>query len=368
MGIIRLLLALAVVIAHSSPVLGFRWTQLCGGLVAVQLFYIISGFYMAMVLTDRYTGPGALQRFYTSRLLRLFPAYWIACIAAVVVFAVLHATHNVLVPPFNWWTSHWTSVSWSSVGLLTFSNVFLVGQDWLMFAAVNPESGNLVRSMDLSGSMPAHKFLVIPQCWTVALELTFYAIAPFLVRRRTVELVVFTGILLTIRQLCIFELGFEMDPWTYRFFPFELPLFIFGVLSFRFMQVLTKSTVKSREVGSLVLISMAVCLFAWPYVPTSPSFGAIPPFYFIFALCIPVLFELTKNSKLDRYLGEMSYPIYLTHNFIAQGVIVFTGKNQLMYPIWTLAFTLLFSILLAAIQHHIDHFRHSRLLSHTPST
>lgn len=231
-----------------------------------------------------------------------------------------------------------------------------------MFAAINPESGSLVRSLDLSGSMPAHKFLLIPQCWTVGVELTFYAIAPFVIRRRTVELLLLCGILVTIRHLCIFNLGFDLDPWTYRFFPFELVLFIFGVLAFRFSQVLNRANSQNREVQRFVLLSIVVCLFFWQYVPTSPSFGAIPPFYFIFALSIPVLFDLTKNAKVDRYVGELSYPICLTHNLVAQAVLVFTGKNQFSYPISTLCITLLCSILLAALQTPIDTWRHRRLL------
>lgn len=235
-----------------------------------------------------------------------------------------------------------------------------------MFAAINPESGSLVRSLDLSGSMPAHNFLLIPQCWTVGLELTFYAVAPFVVRRRTVELLLLCGILLTVRHLFILNLGFDMDPWTYRFFPFELVLFIFGVLAFRFWQMLKKSNSQNREIQGFVLLAVIVCLFSWQYVPTSPSFGAIPPFYFIFAFSIPVLFDLTKTSKVDRYIGELSYPIYLTHNLVGQAVVVFTGKNQFSYPISTLCITLLFSILLAALQAPIDDWRHRRLLVPSP--
>ena len=50
MGIIRLILAIAVVIVHTEePIFGFEFVR---GLVAVQAFYIISGFYMAMILNE----------------------------------------------------------------------------------------------------------------------------------------------------------------------------------------------------------------------------------------------------------------------------------------------------------------------------
>jgi peptidoglycan/LPS O-acetylase OafA/YrhL len=47
MGILRLILAIAVVIAHSSYFFSFKFT---GGIVAVETFFIISGFYMTMIL------------------------------------------------------------------------------------------------------------------------------------------------------------------------------------------------------------------------------------------------------------------------------------------------------------------------------
>ena len=52
MGTIRLLLALAVlIIMHSDPPHGLH---MIGGAAAVQGFYVISGFYMALVLNEKY--------------------------------------------------------------------------------------------------------------------------------------------------------------------------------------------------------------------------------------------------------------------------------------------------------------------------
>ena len=52
MGTIRLLLALAVLLMmHSTPLLGIR---MINGAWAVQAFYVISGFYMALVLNEKY--------------------------------------------------------------------------------------------------------------------------------------------------------------------------------------------------------------------------------------------------------------------------------------------------------------------------
>ena len=67
MGIIRILLAISVVIAHSSLFLGYN---IANGLVAVQIFYMFSGFYMFMILSEHYT---SVRKFYKSRALRALP-------------------------------------------------------------------------------------------------------------------------------------------------------------------------------------------------------------------------------------------------------------------------------------------------------
>ena len=74
MGALRLILALAVVLTHSGSLWGY---QITGGSVAVQCFFIISGFYMALILNEKYVAPGDLRIFYVNRLARIFSLYWL---------------------------------------------------------------------------------------------------------------------------------------------------------------------------------------------------------------------------------------------------------------------------------------------------
>ena len=75
MGAVRFTLALSVAVWH-LPGAPFR---LLNAAVAVLAFFIISGFYMAMVLTEKYP---TVRSFYAARFLRLYPAY-----AAVAAFS-----------------------------------------------------------------------------------------------------------------------------------------------------------------------------------------------------------------------------------------------------------------------------------------
>src|SRR5450759_4624800 len=78
MGIIRVLLALSVVAAHFGGIWNLRFV---GGQVAVQSFYIISGFYMSLILNEKYVGKNkSYKLFITNRFLRLYPIYWLSLI------------------------------------------------------------------------------------------------------------------------------------------------------------------------------------------------------------------------------------------------------------------------------------------------
>jgi hypothetical protein len=65
MGTLRLLLALWVVAVHGEAVYGYKIEQ---AWVAVQCFFIISGFYMSLILNEKYTGPGSTRLFLSQRL------------------------------------------------------------------------------------------------------------------------------------------------------------------------------------------------------------------------------------------------------------------------------------------------------------
>ena len=82
MGTIRLILATAVIIFHSSSIFGI---QSVGGQIAVQAFYIISGFYMALILNEKYIGiNNSYKLFISNRFLRIYPIYWIVFIITII--------------------------------------------------------------------------------------------------------------------------------------------------------------------------------------------------------------------------------------------------------------------------------------------
>ena len=86
MGILRIYLALCVVAEHSTSI--FPW-QNHRGKEAVQIFYLISGFYMAHI-AGKYK---SVIEFYLSRFFRIFPPYYavlgfsvIICVASGIIY------------------------------------------------------------------------------------------------------------------------------------------------------------------------------------------------------------------------------------------------------------------------------------------
>jgi peptidoglycan/LPS O-acetylase OafA/YrhL len=85
MGVLRLLFALSVLVYHTREPQGlFLFNQTA----AILSFFIISGFYMALILDGKYRSKIS---FYTSRVLRIFPLYWVALSITIILgFIKIH--------------------------------------------------------------------------------------------------------------------------------------------------------------------------------------------------------------------------------------------------------------------------------------
>jgi len=130
MGLIRLLLAFTVVIAHSNPIFG---NKIVGGITSVHAFFIISGFYMALILNEKYVTKDSYKLFITNRLLRLYPVYWVMFVITIIVglLAYRYSNHHpILLRPYLEDPGSLSIFSWICLGI---SNLTLIGQDWMMF-------------------------------------------------------------------------------------------------------------------------------------------------------------------------------------------------------------------------------------------
>jgi len=319
MGILRLCLALAVVITHSAPIFGWAFTRLTGGQLAVQMFYVISGFYMALVLHRRYTGPGSYRRFVTNRFLRLYPSYAVVALLTLLVCGAVSWGSGVAIRPLDDWLASGGSLAPQSLLAVIAANALLVGQDALMFAAVDPGTGGLYFTRDFAAeALPAYRFMLVPQAWTLGVELSFYLIAPFVVTRRASRIGVVLALGLALRWYVRASLGLVDDPWSYRFFPIELPLFLWGALAFKAYDALEARGLLPRAPGyaALAFVLSAVCLHtATPHAWQTGVLG-LPMLCIALGPALPFLFHATHDWERDRAIGELSYPVYIAHGVI----------------------------------------------------
>ena len=294
MGALRALLALAVVLSHTGGIYGYVIT---GGVVAVETFFILSGFLIAMVLSEKYNFFTDKLIFYRARALRIFVPYYVA-----LVFAVVIALFT------QWWSdsgfiAQLRALNLSPLTLLGWgiSHITVIGQEIPLFL-YSPTETKIISAW------------AIPPAWSISLELLFYIVAPFLVRLSTSWLAVLALLSFGARAFGGM-LGYSDDPWLYRFLPFEAVFFIAGILAYRLAPTLNLSKGKKKF---LCISFLLACFLCQPVIFVLKKIGVpevLPRwvFYIAAVFVIPILFQLTRNSKADAFFANFSYPVYLLH-------------------------------------------------------
>ena len=300
MGTFRFLLAIAVTVSHFGGLWGHRFMD---GLMAVQCFYMVSGFLISLVLSGKYDAStrAGLRLFYANRALRIFVPYWTFCLLIIVAQTIVSAG------PQPQLIQQWPEMSFATRVYLMFTNIFVIGQEWTMWLSY--EHGSLIPVWSSDG-LPTHPsiFYVIPQAWSMSLELMFYALAPFLVRRHWLMLLAYIAATYAARQL-LMAYGFNGSGFVYRFFPVELGLFLAGVLAhrvFAFADARRKGSLAASVAVTAALISMMFIMRYWDMWESHR-------FYALVVVALPSLFLVSRHFAFDRWLGELSYPIYLCH-------------------------------------------------------
>lgn len=305
MGHLRFLLAVAVVRAHTA---GFPDVKFISGQLAVQLFYVISGFLITVVLTAKYppTWCGT-RRFYASRWLRIWVPYLAVGTITILAMKIIpllggHALGGSSLFSLKALRNLEPSVAAAAL----FANVFIFGQDIGLWLAHEAGRGLYWTSKFMAEPMPFATFYVMDQSWTLGIELTFYVIAPFVVRRSW-GVIAFILALSMAARLAATASGLGHDPWSYRFFPFELALFMTGCLAAKLYLALRGFKAPWMAVAGSVPILAVV---AWPYLPI-PLPSAL--LFLSVSLFLPFLFAWTARNPWDSFVGSLSYPLYLVH-------------------------------------------------------
>jgi peptidoglycan/LPS O-acetylase OafA/YrhL len=330
-GAIRLFLALGVVFSHTIvqiltplnlPASGLWSFNILGGR-SVAFFYVVSGFLISYVLSHKYneTSSGTLA-FFRGRAARIFPLWLIVLIA------------SAFIGPNPWIGSH-------SVAQLA-SSAVLLGSDWIIAFWAYPS--NYWENFPHAAGVG----------WTLGAELTFYLIAPWVLRSMRATLVLL-AISFAIR-LCVFALVGPANQllyvtWSYFFFPATLMFFLLGHLARRLLEHFPLGLAVSLALLAAALLCSSLDL---------PPISVDRPWSYLSCICfaasLPGIFAATKDNRFLNYLGDLTYPVYLVHTAVIAAIfwpwgffadtahwVIETGK-ALLSPVADSVFILLFII------------------------
>lgn len=311
MGFLRIYLALCVISTHTNAIFfGFEH----GGDQAVQIFFAISGFYMAFVLTESYP---SMTKFYISRAVRIYVPYFAILLSICLLCCISGLTSGRWLTLTAYVHSPLLHNGIAGVGLAVVANITIFFQDWLMFLKQDCGQHLQFTANFAESKYALWHYIVIPPSWSVALELCFYTIAPFLNGLKTITLILIITASTGLRTYLYNQCSLNFDPWTYRFFPCEISTFLIGMLGYR---VYTHFRVQGLPLAGRIDICWfygvllgAFLIYAW-ITKKADNLGVIS-YLVLFPLMviIPVLFSYSQKSKFDRFIGELSFPVYLMH-------------------------------------------------------
>ncbi|MGO9620575.1 MAG: methyltransferase domain-containing protein [Desulfobaccales bacterium] len=329
MGFFRLFLAMSVVLGHAPlPGLSLFPDAQC----AVILFFIISGFYMSLVINKKYSlEPNWRHRFYLNRFLRIYPVYYVVLLLSILVTWAF-ALPNVFMNP----DPHLTFARRLSYITL---NLTIIGQD--VVSAFVPDF---------------HQFANHPIsiAWTLGTEMLFYLIAPFivLVKSKKCRMIALYMLILslTLRVLIIWfpkqistylsplvgssiaGLLVKSDPGRYRLFPVTVVFFLIGYFSYLLFYERVRSKADRLRIGTSSYLAIVIGFTVVFSIFGEPIFRGVDKdnsimwltYLGLFA-AMPVIFMATQHLRIDKFLGDLSYPVYIGHNLCLGLVYVYFG-------------------------------------------
>lgn len=279
--------ALTVLLYHCK---NFFYTgpALPHGFLAVDVFFILSGFVIALVYEEKLNVGNHTLQFLSNRARRLLPTYWLGAILNVAIFLGVAAA-GILFTGDAWW------MIWLFVPFATF---FMVPD------FITPD-GTLYPGME-------------GVTWSLFLEwiaYLVYASGAFRFRTSTLLTVVLWGWAAMAAAGYYTGEGWGAGGTRPTLFTIGvlrcIPAFAAGVVIYRIHT--------HPRFQRLPVVSPAILFAVWLGISALPGEGPTPTLdaFVVIAIC-PVLVMLLvrsdhKASTVCRRLGDLSYPLYVAH-------------------------------------------------------
>lgn len=302
--------AILVVVYHIFE--GFSFAELTNGVgegliavlnhghIAVDFFFILSGFVISYAYDDRWTKMGTWQ-FFKRRLVRLHPMLVMGALIGVVAFAYVG---------FERWDGTATPTAWVMISLVL--TIFMV-----------PAIPGALYEIRGNGEM----FPLNGPTWSLFFEYLGNIVYATIIRRFSTKVLAVATLLLGVIYAWFFVgdvSGYDMVGvgWTIdeiNFFGgFIRMLFPFSV------GMLVARTFRPHKVNAPFWIGtlLLILLFSVPYIP-SEGVVSLNSLYEVvcIAFVFPLIVWLGANgcskegfvAKATKFLGDISYPLYIVH-------------------------------------------------------
>jgi peptidoglycan/LPS O-acetylase OafA/YrhL len=315
---LRAIAVLAVMMFHLNP----AW--LPGGFVGVDVFLVISGFLIVSILLSKKAQPGyrlagALQYFYTSRLKRIAPAYFVMLVLVSLLAAVLFLPQDLAIYRQGLKQAAWFH---SNTYFASFGDYFA----------------------------PASHEQPLLHTWSLAVEIQFYLLAPLLVLLVPVNALKWLLGALFIGFSALAEyrlriLGIEQA--TYYSLYARLPEFFAGGLVALYAHSGKNGRPWLSTFGLALVLAAAAVQPRLGHFPGLPALLPMAGAAFVLLHSPQGIAGQLLSSRPMAWVGKMSYSLYLWHWPVLALLRYYTGVQVLdmSFSLLFIAFTLLLATL-----------------------
>src|SRR5262245_63524562 len=122
------------------------------GRMAVQCFYMISGFLISLVLSHKYDPSTTEGRrlFYSNRALRIFVPYWSFCVMILGMHVLIYYALGIRFGVDAAFAQHWPEMTLPTRIYRLLSNIFILTQEWSMWLVYQSDAIIPVWQSDLN--------------------------------------------------------------------------------------------------------------------------------------------------------------------------------------------------------------------------
>lgn len=259
---------------------------------------------MSLILDKKYKTKKANFLFWSNRGLRIFPIYWITLV--VLLILILLKFYFRIGSEDNAIIHYLINTSGTSPGVFYSNLINFISRNLTLIISVD--------YWRVNNSVPG--YLLIPQAWTLQIELLFYLVAPFIARFSKKIFIYFSVIYVLLFFGFVVPGNFMTQNLTYQFLN-DLIYFLLGMATYKFIYKSIGPKSIPPKFLSILLILFISYLLLYNYLPFKiplMSLNLDDAIYFlVLTSATPFIFLYTRLNKFDNFLGKLSYPVYITH-------------------------------------------------------